>query len=51
MIGLVTSLSPHAPVAQSIIIIPVSTYTRHRSVLRQAEWWWWGSAGGGEEVE
>jgi len=29
-------------VAQSTSIIPVSPYTRHRSVLCPAEWrWWW----------
>ena len=37
-----TAVSPYAPVAQFVSIIPVSSYTRRSSVLCQAEWrWWW----------
>jgi len=35
------SLKYILPVAQSTSVIPVSPYTRHRSVLCQAEWRWW----------
>ena len=34
------SLKYILPVAQSTSVIPVSPYTRHRSVLCQAEWRW-----------
>jgi hypothetical protein len=34
--------SLYAPVTQSVSIISLSPYTRHSSVLCQAEWrWWW----------